>query len=65
MNERINFKLANYEVSELHEAIVAAKYDTAYQQVHRETIEQHFVSLGRELGFRVEPVNAPALEAAE
>lgn len=65
MNDRIHFPLAKLAATELFEALVAAQHDKKYGHVHRETIEQQFEQLAHELGFRVEPIAAPVLEAAE
>jgi hypothetical protein len=65
MNDRINFPLAKMAATELFEALVAAQHDAKHTHIHRETVEQQFVDLARELGFAVWPVgDKPAVYSA-
>jgi hypothetical protein len=63
----INFVRAKFSAIELLEALTIAQHSD--KPVHKafriEDAETHLQDLARELGFRVEPVAAPVLEAAE
>jgi hypothetical protein len=63
----INFVRAKFSAIELLEAITAAQHveKPLTRQIRIEEAETHLQDLARELGFRVEPVAAPFLEAAE
>jgi len=56
MNNRIHFPLAKLAATELLEGLVALQHDQKHAIIHRETIEQQFTDLARELGFAVWPI---------
>lgn len=58
MNNRIHFPLAKLAATELLEGLVALQHDQKHAIIHRETIEQQFADLARELGFAIWPVEA-------
>lgn len=65
MNNRIHFPLAKLAATELLEGLVALQHDQKHAIIHRETIEQQFTDLARELGYAVWPViNPQTMEAA-
>lgn len=65
MQTNINFVRAKLAVTDLFESIVMLQAGGRFPDIHREAIEEHFTDLARQLGYRVEPVEAPTLEAAE
>jgi hypothetical protein len=60
MNNRIHFPLAKLAATELLEGLVALQHDQKHAIIHRETIEQQFTDLARELGYAVWPVGEEA-----
>ena len=63
----INFVRAKFSAVELLDALTAAQHveKPLTRQIRIEDAEAHLRDLARELGFRIEPVAAPVLEAAE
>lgn len=59
MNQNINIARATVSVSDLFEALAALKHDKANSRIHRESVEEYFTDLARELGFAVYPVSEP------
>lgn len=60
MDNSINLARAKFAAAELFEGLVALQHDKKYPQIHRETVEQNFTDLARELGFAVYPLSDDA-----